>query len=51
MQPAGESSRTKRMTIRDTPSALLAGALAGYLAARHGAPIVEWLANLAVLWS
>jgi hypothetical protein len=51
MKPWARRPRIKRMTMHDTPSALLAGALAGYLLAKHGPQFIEWYSRLLFVWS
>lgn len=39
------------MTTHDTPSALLTGALVGYLLAEYGPRLVELLRHVPFIWS
>jgi hypothetical protein len=39
------------MTTHDTPSALLTGALAGYLLAEYGPGLAHMIRNVIFLWS
>lgn len=39
------------MTTQDTPSALLTGALAGYLLAEYGPRLVELMRHALFIWS
>lgn len=39
------------MTTHDTPSALLTGALIGYLLAEYGPGLAQFIRNVIVIWS
>lgn len=51
MKPAEVLPRINAMTTHDTPSALLTGALAGYLLAEYGPALATFLRNVIFIWS
>lgn len=51
MKPARPGVRIKSMTTHDTTSALLAGALAGYLLAEFGPRLLALLTPFSLIWS
>lgn len=51
MKPATPSPRINSMTTHDTTSALLAGALAGYLLAEYGPRLLALLEPFSLIWS
>ena len=51
MKPDRPPPRITTMTTHDAPSALLTGALAGYLLAEYGPRLVELLRQVLFIWS
>jgi hypothetical protein len=51
VKPAAALPRINAMTTHDTPSALLTGALAGYLLAEYGPGLAAFVRNVIFIWS
>ena len=51
VKPAATLARINAMTTHDTPSALLTGALAGYLLAEYGPGLAQFIHNVIFIWS